>query len=44
MLHYLKALLQKAVTWHKLADHPGREVKVLKVADERTCSLAVNFR
>lgn len=32
----LKAILNKAVTWKKLVDHPGKEVKALKVANERT--------
>ncbi len=29
-------MLNKAVTWRKLAEHPGKEVKALKVANERT--------
>ncbi len=31
-LMILKAILNRAVAWKKLADHPGKEVKVLKGA------------
>lgn len=35
-LCFLKALLNKAVAWKKLTDHPGREVKGLTDTHERT--------
>ena len=35
-LRFLKALLNKAVAWKKLTDHPGREVKGLTETNERT--------
>jgi len=33
---FLKAILNKAVTWKKLVDHLGKEVKLLKVMNEKT--------
>lgn len=35
-LAFLKGILNKAVSWKRLIDHPGKEVKALKVANERT--------
>ena len=35
-LAFLKGILNKAVTWKKLNEHPGTEVQALKVANERT--------
>ena len=35
-LRFLKAMLNKAVAWKKLTDHPGREVKCLTEVNERT--------
>jgi len=35
-LRFLKAMLNKAVAWKKLTDHPGREVRCLTEANERT--------
>jgi integrase len=32
----LRAMLNKAVAWNKLAEHSGKHVKMLKVANERT--------
>jgi site-specific recombinase XerD len=34
-LAFLKAMLNKAVTWEKLVKYPGKEVKALKNANER---------
>ena len=33
---FLKTMLNKAVIWKRLADHPGKEVKLLKAVSERT--------
>jgi len=35
-LAVLKAMLNKAVTWKKLAEHPGKEVKLLKAPQGKT--------
>lgn len=35
-LTLLKSMLNKAVSWNKLTGHPGREVKLLKVVNEKT--------
>jgi site-specific recombinase XerD len=35
-LAFLKGILNKAVAWKKLAEHPGKDVKAFKVANERT--------
>jgi len=35
-LAFLKSILNRAVTWKKLAEHPGKAVQLLKVANERT--------
>ena len=32
----LKAILNRAVAWKKLAEHPGREVKALKGVQGKT--------
>jgi integrase len=35
-LCFLKALLNKAIAWNKLAEYPAKHVKLLKVTNERT--------
>lgn len=35
-LAFLKGILNKAVAWKKLAEHSGKDVKTLKVVNERT--------
>jgi integrase-like protein len=35
-LAFLKAMLNKAIAWNKLADSPAKHVKILQVTNERT--------
>jgi len=35
-LAFLKGMLNKAVAWKKLAEHPGKDVKALRITSERT--------
>lgn len=35
-LAFLKGILNKAVVWKKLAEHPGKDVKALRITSERT--------
>jgi len=35
-LSFLKAMLNKAIAWNKLADYPAKHVKMLQVTNERT--------
>lgn len=35
-LAFLKGILNKAIAWKKLAEHPGKDVKAMRVANERT--------
>ena len=35
-LAFLKGILNKAVAWKKLAEHPGKDVKALRITSERT--------